>query len=144
MVCEDEKIATRKVLNTTHTVESRLKSDALEGDHDGTSGASERVLLTHWSRLENPPAGPHAIKVINGHNLDIAKVVLVARLVFAIPSNLRTLGLCLATTLPSEFRTTLSMPSLRVPKHSRLSQRPAKPYMVKSQTMVLQSLSLTS
>ncbi len=35
------------------------------------------------------------------------------------------------------------MQSLRVPKHSRLSQRPAKPSMVKSQTMVLQSLSLT-
>ncbi len=42
MVCEDEKTATRKVLNTIHTVESRLISDALEGDHDGISGASER------------------------------------------------------------------------------------------------------
>lgn len=77
----------------------------------GSPGRLKEVLLTHWSRLENPPAGPHAIKAINGHDLDIATVVLVARLVFAIPSNLWTLGLCLARTLPSGFRTTLSMQS---------------------------------
>ncbi|KAI4225747.1 MAG: hypothetical protein LQ349_007002 [Xanthoria aureola] len=46
----------------------------------GSPGRLNEVLLTHWSRLENPPAGPHAIKAINGHNLDIATVVLVARL----------------------------------------------------------------
>ncbi|KAL8827044.1 MAG: hypothetical protein Q9191_003428 [Dirinaria sp. TL-2023a] len=43
------------------------------------SGSLNKILLTHWDVLERQSASPAGTKTINGHNLDIATVVLVAR-----------------------------------------------------------------
>ena len=42
------------------------------------SESLNKLLLAHWDVLERQ-SSPAAIKTINGHNLDIATVVLVAR-----------------------------------------------------------------
>ena len=57
------------------------------------------VFLTHWALLERHSAEPYVWKVLNGHSLDIATVVLVARYMSAVAKHLRSVDLLLDTML---------------------------------------------
>lgn len=55
----------------------------------GLSESLNEALLRHWALLESRAAGSRILKVIDGHNLDIATVVLVARYVVTRAINLQ-------------------------------------------------------
>ena len=65
----------------------------------GSSGSLNELLLTHWTSLERQLVSTPVVQSVDGHNLSIATVVLVARLVTALTKQAYPVNFYLDTRL---------------------------------------------